>query len=166
MHAGCAGYNQVLSVQLCMSVNCAMNYETFIMERVKALEHTIFCIDDDPDDLNMLRDVVKGIDKKYSIMEARNGAEGLKELHAMKSSDEYPCLIVLDINMPKMDGKSTFLSIKADPRLSRIPIVIFSTSSNPMDKMFFAKEHVEYFVKPVNFQQLVEVATKMLSYCA
>ena len=135
------------------------------MKQTKELKHTIFCIDDDHDDLQMLKEVVESIDGRYSLIEAHDGLDGIRELNSMKDSGDLPCLIVLDINMPRMDGKTTFMNLKSDALLSKIPIVIFSTSSSPLDKMFFAKENVAYFTKPINFRQLTEVASKMLSFC-
>ena len=134
------------------------------MEKVK--NTTILYIDDDEDDLEMLQEAIKEIDPSYEIVKAGNGEEGLSELYKMKENQTLPCLIVLDINMPKLDGKQTFQRIRADKALFNIPIVIFSTSSNKMDKMFFAGKNVEYITKPIHFPHLLQVAQKLLSYCS
>lgn len=135
------------------------------MESTKPLGKTILCIDDDPDDLQLLREAVKSIDGDITILEAHDGEDGMTQLSRLKEAGSLPCLVVLDINMPRMDGKTTFVKIRSDDGLSNVPVVIFSTSSSPLDKMFFTREQVAYFTKPINFSQLVEVAAAMISYC-
>ena len=135
------------------------------MESTKPLVKTILCIDDDPDDLQLLREAVKSIDGDITILEAHDGEDGMTQLSRLKEAGSLPCLVVLDINMPRMDGKTTFVKIRSDNGLSTVPVVIFSTSSSPLDKMFFTREQVAYFTKPINFSQLVEVAAAMISYC-
>ncbi|MBD0297073.1 MAG: response regulator [Flavisolibacter sp.] len=129
------------------------------------MNHTVLCIDDDPDDLQMLREALSTVDPKYTVVEASDGVEGMAQLEKMKQSEALPCLVVLDINMPKMDGRETFLSIRSDKELTDIPVVVFSTSNSMMDKMFFERKNVAYFTKPINFHELVEVASEMLRYC-
>lgn len=127
---------------------------------------TILYIDDDADDVQMLHEALHSINPTYQLLKAGDGEEGLATLFEMAQQGELPCLIVLDINMPRLDGRQTFQRIKADPRLLTIPVVIFSTSNNPMDQMFFGGKNVEYITKPVNFSHLHQVAKRLLSYCA
>lgn len=110
------------------------------------IERTVLLIDDDEDDLRMLEDALKLIDSNHQIIEAKDGMEGLQKLMQLKNKNTLPCLIVLDINMPRIDGRQTFVSIKADETLSKIPVVIFSTSSSLFDRTFFERHHTAYFV--------------------
>lgn len=127
--------------------------------------HTILCADDDDDDIQMLQEAIKEVDGSYNLLKAHNGVDALNQLKALKQSGTLPCLVVLDINMPKMDGRQTFISIRSQAEYAHIPVVIFSTSSSPLDKMFFARKDVEYITKPINYDFLVEVAKRLLSYC-
>jgi CheY-like chemotaxis protein len=68
-------------------------------------ERTVLLIDDDHDDLEMLQEALKSIDADHTIVEAHNGIEGLEKLQELAAAETLPCLIVLDINMPKMDGR-------------------------------------------------------------
>jgi CheY-like chemotaxis protein len=129
------------------------------------IEKTVLLIDDDPDDLELLQEALQAIDKGHNLLEARDGEDGLKKLEELKGNNELPCLIVLDLNMPKMDGRQTFLAIKSDEKLSEIPVVIFSTSTSELDRMFFEKYNTAYFVKPVNFQALASTASRMIKMC-
>jgi CheY-like chemotaxis protein len=127
--------------------------------------HTILCADDDDDDIQMLQEAIREVDGSYRMVKANNGIDALNQLRILKESGTLPCLVVLDINMPKMDGRQTFISIRNNPDYAHIPVVIFSTSSSPLDKMFFAHKDVEYITKPINYDFLVEVAKRLLSYC-
>jgi CheY-like chemotaxis protein len=127
--------------------------------------HTILYIDDDPDDRLLLQEAVQLINGRHRLLEALDGEEGLAQLEQMKNNNELPCLIVLDINMPRLDGRQTLNRIRKDVRLSNIPIVIFSTSDSLMDRRFFQDKNVEYITKPVDFDHLVEVATRLLEFC-
>jgi CheY-like chemotaxis protein len=83
----------------------------------------------------------------------------------MQQSQELPCLIVLDINMPRMDGKQTLVAIQNNPILSTIPVVLFSTSSSALDKTFSESKKVELITKPFTFDTLFKVTSKLLSFC-
>ena len=83
----------------------------------------------------------------------------------MKKDKNLPSLIVLDINMPGLGGRETFTAIRDDEEFSLIPIVIFSTSNSAPDKLFFQSKGVEYMTKPLEYTSLLEVASKLLSYC-
>ena len=127
--------------------------------------NTILYVDDDLDDLQLLNDAIKKIDQNYIIEEAHDGVEAMDMLEKMKHNGKLPCLIILDINMPKMDGKQTLVAIQNDEILSSIPVLIFSTSSSVLDKVFFEKKHVAFITKPVDFHHFVKVASDLLSYC-
>jgi len=136
------------------------------MKDLSIKNKTILCIDDDADDLLMLREAISTISHDYTIVEAHDGLSGIATLQHMKVINQLPCLIVMDINMPRMDGKQAFVKLQEDPVFSHIPIVIFSTSSSPLDKMFFQHKGVEFMTKPIVFDHLVNAAEKLLSMCA
>jgi CheY-like chemotaxis protein len=126
---------------------------------------TIFYMDDDTDDVQLLIDVFHSIDTSYQVRSALNGDEGLRQLTAMKQTGDLPCLIILDINMPKLDGKETFKRLNADPELSQIPLVVFSTSNNGEDKKYFQGQNVEYITKPFEYAVFIETARRLLNLC-
>jgi CheY-like chemotaxis protein len=126
---------------------------------------TIFYMDDDADDLQFLRDAFHSFDNRCEVLTAENGEDGFKELLRLKSEQNLPSLIVLDINMPRMDGRQTFQHICEDEILCQIPVAIFSTSATPRDKAFFQGKNVQYMIKPVTFSLFKEVAGILLAYC-
>jgi CheY-like chemotaxis protein len=126
---------------------------------------TILCVDDDPDDLELLTKALEMVDDQYKVIEAQDGTDALAKLWKMHNESKLPCLIVLDINMPRMDGKETLVALQNQDNFHKIPVVVFSTSSSSLDKLFFSKKNVELITKPINFENLVNVAKKLLSYC-
>jgi CheY-like chemotaxis protein len=138
---------------------------TVIKKGEMRIQKTVLLVDDDMDDLELLQEALRTIDGDHKIIEAGNGEEGLGKLNKLMADGELPCLIVLDLNMPKMDGRQTFLAIKADSKLSHIPVVIFSTSTSLLDRIFFERHHTAYFIKPVSFSALASTASKMITHC-
>ena len=126
---------------------------------------TILCVDDDSDDLAMLRDAIHEIGFTYNMVEASDGLNALEVLQELNEIGQLPCLIVLDINMPRMDGKQTLVALQQNPAYANIPVVIFSTSSSTIDKTFCAAKKVEMITKPFDYATLFTVASRLLSYC-
>jgi CheY-like chemotaxis protein len=122
-------------------------------------------IDDDPDDQQLFKNAILSLDAHSEVIVAEDGAEGIEYLLLMKEQKNLPCIIVLDINMPKVNGRETCVAIKKDEVLATIPLVIFSTSNSALDKLFFENKDVLYITKPTNFQNILEVVSDMLDKC-
>jgi CheY-like chemotaxis protein len=129
-------------------------------------KNTILWADDDADDLQMMREILLKNKNDYHIVEVNNGKEALHYLEAAKETYNLPCLIILDINMPVMDGKETLSVIKGSPEYEKIPVVVFTTSESELDKMFCKKLGTEMITKPPNFSTLENTVVKLLSYCS
>jgi CheY-like chemotaxis protein len=125
--------------------------------------HTILCIDDDLDDLMFIREAINSHHKPFHMVEATDGKAAMEFLSLSKENGHLPCLIIMDVNMPKMNGKKTIPLIKADATLATIPMVIFTTSSNTADKQFFQEFDVHYFTKPNDYSAFVKKVKEMLS---
>jgi CheY-like chemotaxis protein len=129
-------------------------------------KNTILCVDDDADDLQMLYESLKGANEDYTVLEAHNGRQALDILHRLKSSGNPPCLIILDINMPILNGKETLSIIKKDEILKSIPVVVFTTSNTRSDQQFCHLYGVEMITKPPNFHNFKSVVQKLLKFCS
>jgi CheY-like chemotaxis protein len=124
---------------------------------------TILYVDDDIDDVLFLKEAFCQIDPLIEFNHVQNGVEALQMLENLKAaSSQFPSLIIMDINMPKMDGRIAIKHIKADPVLQTIPIVAFTTSNNPMDKMICKQMGVDCILKPNSAAELKEVANNFL----
>jgi CheY-like chemotaxis protein len=126
---------------------------------------TILCVDDDSDDRDLVCNVIQKLDPSIVFIHAENGLVAHKILSQAKLKNEFPCLIILDINMPLMDGKQTLVRIKKDPDLTKIPIVMFSTSSSALDKAFCSQYGVELVTKPAKLATVYSEVEKLLSHC-
>ncbi|MBO9682119.1 MAG: response regulator [Flavisolibacter sp.] len=122
----------------------------------------ILHVDDDRDDYELVKESILEHDSDISVHGVINGREALLFLERAKTNGGLPGLIILDLNMPVMDGKEFLMALKGDPELSSIPVIIFTTSASPVDKAFAEKYGVEFFVKPPTMIQLSEALKKML----
>jgi CheY-like chemotaxis protein len=126
---------------------------------------TVLCVDDDPDDHELVCNTISDIDPSVKVVHAADGAEALSYLIKAKEEAALPCLVILDINMPRMDGKQTLAALKKDQQLSDLPVVVFSTSKNPMDEMFCARYGVELVTKPSNMRNMQLEVKRLLQHC-
>lgn len=129
------------------------------------MPHYILAVDDDLDDLFMLRQALNEVKPSLEMKEAMDGLEALEKLEEAKVKDALPCLIVLDLNMPRLDGKQALQKIKADEKLQQVPLIIFTTSSSVLDTAFSERYQVEHIVKPTVYADLVATVKKMISSC-
>lgn len=124
----------------------------------------VLCVDDDADDQLMVLETIRQVDSNYRVASALNGNEALRFLQSAKENNELPCLVIMDINMPLLDGKQTLVRIRKDADLKEVPVVMFTTSSSPMDKIFFEQFGVPCLTKPIKQTELFSTVKKILSY--
>lgn len=125
------------------------------------MSKTILCVDDDEDDRFLLREAIRFIAPELNIVEVTNGVEALTYLEGVKQY--LPCLVILDINMPHLDGKQTLMKIKMDADLSLLNVIVFTSSENPSDKRFFMEKGVDFFVKPFDNGHLQRIVQSFMN---
>ena len=125
---------------------------------------TILWADDDADDLQMMRDILAKKKKDFKIVEVHNGKEALEYLKTAKDNS-LPSLIILDINMPVLDGKETLSILKKTEEYKDIPVVVFTTSDSELDKLYCKKFNTEMVTKPPTFSTLGAALEKILRLC-
>ena len=130
-----------------------------------ATKHTILYADDDPDDLFIVTQAFKDFDNSIRIVHAQNGQEALQHLQKLEQQKVYPCLIILDINMPGMNGKDALVRIKQSDTHKDIPVVLFTTSSSSLDKEFARKWGANFITKPLAYDELEELAKTFVNLC-
>lgn len=128
------------------------------------MNKTILYVDDDADDRYMLSEVIKEADPAVNIVLAENGIRAIEYLNEKKDAG-LPCLIVLDLNMPFLNGKETYNKIRNELKLETVPVVIFTSSHNPNDKVLFTSQGVEFVTKPDDFKYLNKIVRHMLDIC-
>ena len=133
------------------------------------LRYCILIADDDPDDQYMIREALRTTPLEHEIVTVNDGEELIEYLQKKgRFSDPalpLPVVILLDLNMPKKDGRECLNEIKADKKLKSIPIVVFSTSNNRDDvKRSYESGANSYITKPYSYNELVEVMNTFKKY--
>jgi response regulator RpfG family c-di-GMP phosphodiesterase len=120
------------------------------------------CIaEDDPDDYDFFSNTLKEINSKIKLTWFQTCEDLLTYL---KTEKDLPCLIVLDMNMPKMDGQTCLVSIKKELNLLNIPIIIFSTAGHPhiIREAIQAGAH-KYLFKPSSLEEFKKIVCEILA---
>jgi CheY-like chemotaxis protein len=130
-----------------------------------AHKHTILYAEDDLDDLFLMRQAFEQFDSSIQLFHANNGLEALEQLNKAKDNGSLPCLVILDINMPGMNGRETLIRIRQSENLKTIPVVLFTTSSSELDKAFAKKWGAEFITKPLIYSELRHLAELFVSLC-
>ncbi|MGI9449151.1 MAG: response regulator [Geminicoccaceae bacterium] len=131
---------------------------------------SILVADDDPDDRMMIEEAF--VENRFSnkLVFVENGEQLLAYLrhqdeYTHTANDPYPGIILLDLNMPKKDGRETLRELKADPELCRIPVIVLTTSEAEEDILKSYGLGVSSFItKPVSFEGLVDAVRVICQY--
>jgi CheY-like chemotaxis protein len=121
---------------------------------------SVLLVDDDEGDLLMIREALDLSTAEHRIHVANDGAEALAFLRREGEYDDAPRpdLVLLDLNMPRMDGRQVLAAVKADKELRTIPIVVLTTSRAPADILGSYELHANaYVTKPMNLDELTAV---------
>lgn len=127
-------------------------------------KHTIVYAEDDLDDLFILRQAFQRHDH-IDVVHAPDGKMAILILENMANANVLPCLVILDINMPVMNGREALQAIRANKRLSKLPVVLFTTSNNPADKLFAESYEAMMITKPAEFADLELIVEKFINHC-
>ena len=146
--------------------NTVLDVPAKFLDLTMAFVPVILCVDDDEDDLFFIKDIIQSQGHSFEIKEARNGWDALNYLQEGLKKDELPCLIIMDMNMPRMDGKQTITKIKEIEQLLKVPIVVFTTSSNATHQKYFESQGVRFITKPFDYKVFTKEIINLLAYCA
>ena len=122
----------------------------------------IMLVEDDMIEVMKFTRATTSFDMPVNIMEANNGEAALELL---LRKDNLPDIILLDLNMPKINGIEFLKVLKADEKLNYIPTIILTTSSNRKDLLECYKVGIAgYVLKPLKYENYVSKINKLLSY--
>ena len=120
----------------------------------------VLLVEDDPGDVMMTREAFQDYKLHNQLHVVSDGAEAMEFL---RQEGEYagrprPDLVLLDLNLPRMDGRQVLEAIKSDSELASIPVVVLTTSENEDDVLRSYSLHANaYVTKPVDFARFIEV---------
>jgi CheY-like chemotaxis protein len=123
----------------------------------------ILLVEDDRVDAMTVKRALKDLNVTNLLVHTLNGEEALNHLRA--ESNGNPCVILLDLNMPKMNGIEFLKVVKADDVLKSIPVVVLTTSQEEQDVVeSFKLSAAGYIVKPVDYKKFVEAMRTIYIY--
>jgi CheY-like chemotaxis protein len=133
-------------------------------------QQALLIIEDSDEDFAALTRMMNKAKISHPVYRCEDGEDALDFLYcegkyADKLSYLRPALIVLDLNLPGTDGREVLTALKNDRDLQKIPVVIFSTSSNPKDIEACYRQGVSgYIIKPMNVHRLNQLVNTFLAY--
>lgn len=135
------------------------------MVKTATPENIVFYADDDTDDLELVQDAFSRYTNNVEVVTAKDGLQAISYLHSLQEHKTIPCLIILDINMPVLNGRDALKKIKEMPHLTSVPVVLFSTSSSPLDKEFAKKYNAGFVTKPLDVSQMEMITELFIDHC-
>ena len=117
-------------------------------------------VDDDEDDISVFKEVLEDINPSIFLASAGDGKEALNMLK--QEQNKLPDVIFLDLNMPLMDGKECLSELKKDPHLKRIPVIMYTTSSQSKDiEETMLSGAVCFITKPTSLRELKNILSSI-----
>ncbi len=124
----------------------------------------ILLVEDDEVDVMTVRRAFRDVGVRHSLHVAENGEEALSMLRAGNCPSDN-CLVLLDLNMPHMDGHEFLQRLRDDPELHRTPVVVLTSSNREQDRLQAYDRNVAgYLLKPPTFPRFLELAATLDHY--
>ena len=121
--------------------------------------------EDDLDEEDFLNEIFFSLDPSKTLVFISNGRKLIADLEQM-SDHELPCLIVLDYNMPELNGAEILNILKQNSRYDDIPKIVWSTSGSEVYKIKCLESGaLDYLIKPSKIKELEDIARNLLSFC-
>ncbi len=130
----------------------------------------ILLVEDDPADIRLVREALSEGRITNSLDVVRDGVEALDYLHrrgkyAEPRTPTPPGLVLLDLNMPRKDGREVLAEIKASPELCDIPVIVLTTSDEESDILAsYNQEAASYMIKPIHVDEFMAVLREHGAY--
>jgi two-component system, chemotaxis family, response regulator Rcp1 len=127
----------------------------------------ILLVEDSPTDVLLLKEALLESKIANTMQTVPDGVEAMAYLHreGIYQHAIRPDIILLDLNLPRMDGRQVLAAVKNDDKLKRIPVVVLTTSRSESDVLKAYGLHANcYVVKPVNFEQFAEVVKSIENF--
>jgi len=121
-------------------------------------------VEDNPADVFLIQTALELSDVEVQLSVAWNGQDALDQLQKL-SEEQQPNLILLDLNMPRMNGFELLAAVRADPALAHLVVVMLTTSNAPADiKRAYALQANSYVTKPVNLEEFLQLIHLLKAY--
>ncbi|HEY4379010.1 MAG TPA: response regulator [Acidobacteriaceae bacterium] len=123
----------------------------------------VLLVEDNPGDARLAREALRDCKLKLETIEVHDGEAAMNFLHQQSGvGGHLPDLMLLDLNLPKKDGREVLCEVKGDPQLSQIPIVILTSSKADEDILQTYQMHANcYICKPIDLEQMQKVVKQI-----
>lgn len=125
-------------------------------------EYVLMLVEDSPADVRLAQEVFRDAGFRHRLHVARDGEQALRMLRREGEHAHLPLpdLVLLDLNLPRRDGREVLREVKGDPKLRQIPVLILSTSKAERDVVECYQSHANaYLVKPVDLEEFERLAS-------
>lgn len=126
----------------------------------------ILLVEDNPGDARLTQEALRDVNGAH-LREVNNGFDAMACLRreGQYKDSPQPDLVLLDLNLPEMDGREVLAEIKQDPQLRRIPVVVMSTSNAAQDVLLSYNLHANcYVVKPIDFARFSALVKAVIGF--
>jgi len=135
------------------------------MTKLPTTRNLVLYADDDQDDLTLIEQSFAQYSNNVEVVTFPDGHHTLHFLLELTTEETSPCLIILYVNMPGLSGKEILVRIRELPKYKETPVVLFSTSSLPMDKDFALRYDAGFITKPIDMKQMEAVIYEFIDHC-
>ncbi len=119
----------------------------------------ILLVEDNSSDAMLLQEALRAADVTFPVDHVTDGEQAMAHL---RSAEPAPGLVLLDLNLPRMDGREVLQALKEDDELRRIPVVVLTTSESEEDVLRSYTLHANaYVTKPVDFDRFIDVVRQI-----
>lgn len=122
--------------------------------------------DDDPEDIELVSEAFQAYAQNVELMTFADGIELLNFIETADPLHAAPCLFILDINMPRLNGKETLRRLRRIETFAEVPAVLFSTSSLPSDAVFAKNLNAGFVTKPLHTSQVHLIIDEIIEHCS
>jgi CheY-like chemotaxis protein len=129
-------------------------------------KNLVLYADDDPEDIELVTEAFLAYSQNIELMTFSDGIELLNFIRTIDPFHAVPCLFILDINMPRLDGKETLRRLRRVEAFSDVPAVLFSTSSLPADAAFAKSFNAGFVTKPLHTSQVHLIIDQIIEHCS
>lgn len=118
----------------------------------------VLVVEDSPADVRLIREALKNTTVPLQLTVAHDGVEAMQYLHESERMETLPDLMLLDLNLPRKNGREVLAEVKTSPNLKQIPVLVMTSSRSDEDiNQAYALNANCYITKPYDFQEYVDV---------
>jgi two-component system response regulator len=128
-------------------------------------KHLILAADDNPTDRRILQEAFRDVDTNLEVHFVEDGVQLLDYLRGNGQAARPPSLVLLDLTMPRIDGRTALTAMKTDPRLRPIPVIVLTGSQEAQDiSSVYDQGGTTYLFKPQSFEELVKIVATLCQF--